>query len=401
VTHFDALETRSADAREAAIAAALPGQVALARAKVPHYARLFADIADDAPLASLPVTRKSALIAQQQSDPPFGGLAPPGHARVYASPGPIYEVEADAPDPFRYARALHATGLRKGDLLHNCFAYHFTPAGMMLDGGARALGCPVFPAGTGNTEAQARAAAQLRPRCYSGTPDFLKAILEKGDELGLDLSSLTLGHVTGGAYLPALRDWYGARGLAVLQSYGTADLGCIAYESEAREGLILEEQVVVEILRPGTGDPLPDGEVGEVVVTVLAPHQPLIRFATGDLSAFLPGVSPCGRTNRRLRGWMGRADQAAKVRGMFVRPEQVAEVLRGVAGIGRARLVIALEGDRDAMRLRIEAAPDESLVERLAQRLAEVTRLRGEVELVPPGTLPNDGKVIDDTRPVA
>jgi phenylacetate-CoA ligase len=318
---------------------------------------------------------------------------------VFASPGPIYEVQIVGRDPWRFARALHATGLRAGMLVHNCFAYHFTPAGMMLHEGARALGCPVFPAGTGNTEAQARAAAHLRPSCYTGTPDFLKAIIERGEELGLDLSCFRFGHVTGGALFPALRSWYAERGLTVLQSYGTADLGLIAYESDAREGLICDEGVFLEIVRPGTGDPVPDGEVGEVVVTLLDAQDPLIRFATGDLSAILPGVSPCGRTNRRIRGWMGRADQAAKVRGMFVRPEQVAELLRGFPGVSRARLVVSREGDRDAMTLRAEAA-DPSLADALAAKLQDVTRLRGGVEIVAPGSLPNDGKVIDDTRPV-
>nr|WP_174890353.1 AMP-binding protein [Roseicella sp. DB1501] len=391
------------------MAAALPRQVAQARAGAPHYRALLADIDPAAitspeALAALPVTRKSDLIRQQAEQPPFGGVVASdlgALARIFVSPGPIVEPEAAVPDYWRYARALFATGLRRGELLHNCFAYHFTPAGSMLEGGARALGCPVFPAGTGNTEMQARAAAQLRPRCYGGTPDFLKTILEKGEELGLDLSSLRLGHVTGGAYLPSLRDWYAARGLTVRQSYGTADLGLVAYESEAREGLILDEGVLVEILRPGTGDPLPDGEVGEVVVTTLNPHHPLLRFATGDLSAILPGASPCGRTNRRIRGWMGRADQAAKVRGLFVRPEQVAELLRAVPGVKRARLVVSLEGERDAMLLRAEAAaPDPTLAERLGQALQAATKLRGAVELVPPGSLPNDGKVIDDTRPV-
>jgi phenylacetate-CoA ligase len=405
--HYDALETRSADARGAALRLALPRLVAHAQAHAPHYAALLAavdpaSIDNPAALARLPLTRKSDLVARQAEAPPFGGVvaAPMARlARVFASPGPIYEPEADATDYWRFARALFATGLRAGELLHNCFAYHFTPAGMMLEGGARALGCPVFPAGTGNTEMQARAAAQLRPRCYSGTPDFLKAILEKGDELvGLDLSSIRLGHVSGGAYLPSLRGWYAARGLTVLQSYGTADLGLIAYESEAREGMILDEGVVVEIVRPGTGDPVPDGEVGEVVVTTLNPHHPLIRFATGDLSAILPGASPCGRTNRRIRGWMGRADQATKVRGMFVRPEQVAEILRAHPAVARARLVVALEGERDAMTLRAEAT-DPSLAAPLAQALQAATKLRGAVEIVPPGTLPNDGKVIDDTRP--
>jgi phenylacetate-CoA ligase len=299
--HFDSLETRSAEARAAALTAALPRQVAHAKANAPHYARLLdgidaASVTDMAALAHLPVTRKSALIERQAAEPPFGGVvaSPFGSlARVYASPGPLYEPEGEGPDYWRFARALHATGLRAGELLHNCFAYHFTPAGSMLEGGARALGCPVFPAGTGNTETQARAAAQLRPRCYSGTPEFLKAILEKGEELGLDLASLRLGHVSGGAYLPPLRAWYAERGLTVLQSYGTADLGLIAYESVAREGLILDEGVVVEIVRPGTGEPVPEGEVGEVVVTTLNPVHPLLRFATGDLSAILPGASPC------------------------------------------------------------------------------------------------------------
>ncbi|MBX6373640.1 MAG: AMP-binding protein [Acetobacteraceae bacterium] len=406
---YDALETRSAEERAAALHDVLPRQVAHAKANAPHYAALLADvdpaeITSVAALARLPVTRKSELIARQAEAPPFGGVVATPMARlarVFASPGPIYEPQGDTPDYWRYARALFATGLRAGELMHNCFAYHFTPAGMMLEGGARALGCPVFPAGTGNTEMQARAAAHLRPRCYSGTPDFLKTILEKGDELGLDLSSIRIGHVTAGPYLPSLREWYAARGLTVLQSYGTADLGLIAYESEAREGMIVDEGVVVEIVRPGTGDPVPEGEVGEVVVTALNPHYPLIRFATGDLSAVLPGTSPCGRTNMRIRGWMGRADQATKVRGMFVRPEQVAEILRAHPGVRRARLVVALEGERDAMTLRAEAAsPDPALAASLARALQSVTNLRGTVELVPPGTLPNDGKVIEDTRPI-
>ncbi len=405
IAHFDRLETRSADERESAIAQALARAVAEAMA-APHYATLFAgaepeDVRDRTALALLPVTRKSALTAQQTVMPPLGGLTAEGighFARVFVSPGPIYEAQPAIADHYRYARALFATGLRRGELLHNCFAYHFTPAGFMLEDGARALGCPVFPGGTGNTDMQARAAAHLQPRAYAGTPDFLKTILEKADELGLDLSCFSIGHVTGGAYLPSLRDWYAARGLTVLQSYGTAELGCIAYESEARDGLIIDEGVVVEILRPGTGDQVPDGEVGEVVVTTLGAH-PLIRFATGDLSAIMPAGSACGRTNKRLRGWMGRADQSAKVRGMFVRPEQVAEVLRAHPGLGRARLVVSLENERDRMLLRVEAA-DASVAPAVEQTLQSVTKLRGGVEVVPPGSLPNDGKVIDDTRPV-
>ncbi|MES2712856.1 MAG: AMP-binding protein [Pseudomonadota bacterium] len=403
--HFDTDETRSADERAAAIAQALPAQVAHAMTATAHYAALFAGvhagaIRDMDALARLPVTRKSELIEAQAAAPPFGGIVAtplPQLARAFISPGPIHEPEGDTPDYWRFARALHATGFRAGDLLHNCFAYHFTPAGSMFEGAARALGCPVFPAGTGNTEAQARAAAQLRPAGYAGTPDFLKAILERGDELGLDLGSIKRGHVSGGAYLPALRAWYAARGLTVLQSYGTADLGLIAYESKAREGLICDEGVLIEIVRPGTGDPLPDGEVGEVLVTSFNRTHPLIRFATGDLSAILPGASPCGRTNRRIRGWLGRADQAAKVRGMFVRPEQVAQVLADVPGIPRARLVIGSADGRDTMELRAEAS-DPALAPRLEAALQARTRLRGSAVLVGVGSLPNDGKVIDDTR---
>lgn len=405
---FDDRETRGDEARAAALRQLLPRQVANAKAKAPAYATMLADVdaeavTDRAALALLPVTRKSALIEAQQASPPLGGFTtlPFGALpRVFASPGPIHEPQPEGADPWRFARALHATGLRRGDLLHNCFAYHFTPAGMMLEEGARALGCPVFPAGPGNTESQARAAAHLRPVCYAGTPDFLKAILEAGDALGLDLSSLKRGHVTGGAYLPALRAFYAGRGMTVLQSYGTADLGLVAYESEAREGLICDEDVVVEIVRPGTGDPVAEGEVGEVLVTIFNATYPLIRFATGDLSAVLPGASPCGRTNMRIKGWMGRADQAAKVRGMFVRPEQVAAVMRDHPGLGRARLVIGLDDTRDTMVLRVETpVRDATLVESLARSLQGITRLRGVIDLVEPGALPNDGKVIDDTRP--
>jgi phenylacetate-CoA ligase len=405
---FDDRETRGDEARAAALRQLLPRQVANAKAKAPAYATMLADVdaeavTDRAALALLPVTRKSALIEAQQAAPPLGGFTtlPFGALpRVFASPGPIHEPQPEGADPWRFARALHATGLRRGDLLHNCFAYHFTPAGMMLEEGARALGCPVFPAGPGNTESQARAAAHLRPVCYAGTPDFLKAILEAADALGLDLSSLKRGHVTGGAYLPALRAFYAGRGMTVLQSYGTADLGLVAYESEAREGLICDEDVVVEIVRPGTGDPVAEGEVGEVLVTIFNATYPLIRFATGDLSAVLPGASPCGRTNMRIKGWMGRADQAAKVRGMFVRPEQVAAVMRDHPGLGRARLVIGLDGTRDTMVLRVETpVRDATLVESLARSLQGITRLRGVIDLVEPGALPNDGKVVDDTRP--
>lgn len=406
----DARERRARDDRAADLAARLPAFVARAVATSAHCARTLAGadpaaITGAGALAALPLTRKSDLVAAQAADPPFAGLngVPVASlARVFVSPGPIYEPQGEGTDPFRMTRALRASGLRRGDLLHNTFAYHLTPAGFMLEGGARALGCPVVPAGTGQTDQQARAVAHLRPRAYTGTPDFLRTILERCDELGLDGSSIRVGHVSGGFYSPALRAWYGERGLAVRQSYATAECGLVAYETEAGEGLVLDEDVVVEVVRPGTGDPLPEGEVGEVVVTVLNPAYPLVRFATGDLSAVLPGESPCGRTNTRLRGWMGRADQATKVRGMFVRPEAVAEVLRAVPGLGRARLVVSLdEAGRDAMTLRAESATpgDAALRDRLAAALSDATKLRGAVDLVAPGTLPNDGKVIEDARP--
>ncbi|WP_043839303.1 phenylacetate--CoA ligase family protein [Muricoccus aerilatus] len=409
---FDALETREPALREAALMARLPAFLARAAAGSAHAARVLGraepgDIMSRPALAALPLTRKSDLIEAQAAAPPFAGLngVPVGSlARIFVSPGPIHEPQGQGTDTFRFARALHATGLRAGDVMQNCFAYHFTPAGFMLEGGARALGCPVIPAGTGNTEAQARAMAHLRPRAYSGTPDFLKTILERADELGLDVSSLRLGHVSGGAYLPALRGFYADRGLTVLQSYATAECGVIAYESEAREGLILDEEVIVEIVRPGTGDLVAEGEVGEVVVTVFDEAYPLIRFATGDLSVFLPGTSPCGRTNVRIRGWMGRADQAAKMRGLFVRPEMVAEIARQCPGLGRMRLVISEEAGHDQMELRAEvprgSVEEATLRDRLAAVLQSVTRLRGGVSLVPAGTLPNDGRIIDDTRPL-
>jgi phenylacetate-CoA ligase len=405
---FDVLETRDAEAREEALMASLSAHVAQARAQAPYYARVLQhvepeQVASRAALAALPLTRKSDLVTLQAGRPPFGELiaVPPGRlARIFVSPGPIFDPEAPGRDFFRFARALFATGLRSGQILHNTFAYHFTPAGAMMESGARALGCAVVPAGPGNLELQARSIAHLRSHCYAGTPEFLKAIIEKGEELGLDLSTLRRGHVTGGAYTPALRGWYADRGLTVLQSYGTADLGLVAYESEAREGLILDEHVLVEIVRPGTGEPLPDGEVGEVVVTLLVPEYPLIRFATGDLSAVLPGQSPCGRTNMRIKGWMGRADQAAKVKGMFVRPEQIADLARRFPRLGRLRLVIARDGEVDRMTLHAEAEPEEGLAARLAETLQAITKLRGEVVLARPGSLPNDGRVIEDTRKV-
>lgn len=404
--HYDDLETRAPEVREAALMAALANQVALAKAHAPAYAELLEGfdaeaVAGREALAQLPVIRKSSLPERQKDRPPFGGFSTAGlgaMSRIFASPGPIYEPEAHRPDYWRFARALHANGFRRGDVLHNCFSYHFTPAGMMLESGAHALGCAVFPAGVGNTEQQVHAIAHIRPVGYSGTPDFLKVILDKGDEAGADLSSIRRAHVSGGALLPDVKSLYQQRGIAVFQSYGTADLGLVAYESEAHEGLILDEGVIVEIVRPGTGDPVVEGEVGEVVVTALNPDYPLIRFATGDLSAFMPGASPCGRTNKRLRGWMGRADQTTKVKGMFVHPGQVAEVLKRHDLDARARLEVDREGGSDVMLLRVEAEGPEELGPALEGSLQAVTKMRGRVEIVPPGTLPNDGKVIADLR---
>ncbi len=405
--HFDELETRSPEAREAALMAALAGQVAHAKAKAPRYAELLAEVdpaavTGRAALAALPVTRKSDLMERQAATPPFGGLAavaPGAVAHLFASPGPIYELEVARPGFWRLERALFAAGFRAGDVVHNCFAYHLTPGGWMLDGAARSLGCAVVPGGVGNSEQQVKAIAHFRPSGYTGTPDFLKVLLDKGAELGCDCSSITRALVSGGALFPALRQAYADRGVAVLQCYATADLGLIAYESEAREGMILDEGIVVEICRPGTGDPLPEGEVGEVVVTSLNPDYPLIRFATGDLSAILPGTSPCGRTAPRIKGWMGRADQATKVKGMFVQPAQVAIVLKRHGEIARARLVVTREGDSDAMTLQCEVAgAADGLAAAIARSLQEACKLKGAVELVAPGSLPNDGKIIDDQR---
>lgn len=406
--HFDDLETRSAEAREAALMAALPGVVARAQEKTSGFGEILAgvdaaEITDRAALAALPVTRKADLIERQKAAPPFGGLAAlaPGEAaHLFASPGPIYEFEGPRQGFWRLERALFAAGFRPGDVVHNCFSYHLTPGGWMLDAAARGLGCAVIPGGVGNSEHQVQAIAHLRPGGYIGTPDFLKVLLDKGREMSLDCSSITRALVSGGALFPELRQAYAERGVAVLQCYATADLGLIAYESEAREGMILDEEIIVEILRPGTGDPLPEGEVGEVVVTTLNPDYPLVRFATGDLSAILPGQSPCGRTAPRIKGWMGRADQATKVKGMFVQPAQVAAVLKRHGEIARARLVVTRDGDADAMTLHceVETGADAALVAAIAESLKACCKVTGAVEAVAPGSLPNDGKVIDDQR---
>ena len=404
MTFLDALEARSPAEREADLFRRLPAHLAHAKAKAAHYGALLAGVdpaavTSRAALAKLPVTRKSDLHELQHARKPFGGLnATParGLARIFMSPGPIYDPEGRGPDYWRTARTLHAAGFREGDVVLNCFSYHLTPAGSMFETGLHRLGCAVIPGGVGQTELQARAIADLEPAGYVGTPSFLKLILEKADELGLASASLRRALVSGEAFLPPVRDFLAARGIEAFQAYGTADLGLVAYETPAREGLVVDEEAIVEIVRPGTGDPVAEGEVGEVVVTVLNADYPLIRFATGDLSASLAGASPCGRTNMRIKGWMGRADQTTKVRGMFVHPHQVAEVLRR-HGLGRARLVVENEGGEDLMTLRVVGLDGEPGA--VEATLREVTKVRGRVVAVE--SLPNDGKVIEDARKYA
>lgn len=404
--YFDTLETRDPEQRERDLFVALPKQVAHAKSNAPAFAELYADIdpasvASRGTLAKLPVIRKHELIERQKSLLPFGGLnaTQVGNlGRVYSSPGPIYDPEGVGEDWWRFARSLHAAGFRAGELVHNTFSYHFTPAGFMVEGAARKLGCAVFPAGVGQTEMQVQAISDLKPTGYIGTPSFLKIIIEKADDLKADVSSLKKAVVSGEAFFPNQKALCAERGIQALQAYGTADLGLVAYETEAHEGLVLEESLILEIVRPGTGDPVAPGEVGEVVITSFNPDYPLIRFGTGDLSAVLPGISPCGRTNVRIKGWMGRADQTAKVKGMFVHPGQVAEVLRRHPGIGRARLVVDNETGQDRMTLRCEATASDALARALADSIREVTKLRGEVAFAAAGELPNDGKVIDDAR---
>ncbi len=406
--HYDDLETRSPQARESALLAALPAHIEQARRKAPAYGALLEKVRADkidsrAALAELPVTRKTELLERQAEAPPFGGFAATatgelGH--IFASPGPIYEPEARREDYWRMARALFAAGLRAGELVHNTFSYHFTPAGFMLESGAHALGCPVFAAGVGQTELQVQAISQLGPCFYVGTPSFLNIVLDKAEELAADVSSIKKSLVSGEALPPSLRQTLAGRGVAVRQCYATADLGLIAYESEAMEGMIVDEGVILEIVRPGTGDPVDAGEVGLVVVTTLNPDYPLIRFATGDLSAVMEGQSPCGRTNLRIKGWMGRADQTTKVRGMFVHPSQVAAVLGRHPEVSRGRLVVASVDNRDQMTLHCEIAeePSEELRTAITNSIRDLCKLRGEVNFSSPRSLANDGKVIDDVR---
>jgi phenylacetate-CoA ligase len=406
--YYDPLEVRDPAQRDAETLAALTGLLRHAIENAPALAAHLAGIDPDAitsfgALATLPPLRKDELRRLQQASPPFGGLnATPlaQLAKVFVSPGPIFDPGGTRPDYWRFARALYAAGFRQGDLVHNTFAYHLTPAGSVIESAARALGCPVIPAGTGQTEQQLRVIQHLRPVAYAGTPSFLKILLERGRAEGIDLACLKKAAVTGEAFPRALADELrDLHGIDAYQSYGTADLGLVAYETPAREGLVVDEGVLVEIVRPGTGEPVPMGEVGELLVTTFNPDYPLIRFATGDLSALMPGTSPCGRTNRRLRGWLGRADQTTKVKGMFVHPSQIAEVIRRHPEIGRARLVVEQEGGLDRMTLHCElAAPAEGLAATIEASLRAVTGLRGEVRLVAPATLANDGKVIDDRR---
>jgi phenylacetate-CoA ligase len=405
--HYDALETRARAEREHDLFSRLPAQLSHAKEKSAFYRDALAAIDASridsrAALAALPVTRKSQLVEIQSRARPFGGLnATPasGLARIFASPGPIYDPEGRAPDFWHTARGLFAAGFREGDVVLNCFSYHLTPAGSMFETGLHRLGCAVIPGGVGQTEMQAQAIADLRPTGYVGTPSFLKMILEKCDELLLDSTSLVRAQLSGEAFMPAVRAFLERRSIAGFQAYGTADLGVVAYESAAREGLVVSEEHIVEIVRPGTGDPVAEGEVGEVVVTPFNRDYPLVRFATGDLSAALPGESPCGRTNLRVKGWMGRADQSTKVRGMFVHPHQVAEVLRR-HGFSRARLVVANEAGEDRMTLRVESAsaPSGELGPAMEASVREVLKVRGEVQFVAAGSLPNDGKVIEDAR---
>jgi len=404
---YDSLETRSADQRAQAQFESIRAQIAHVQTHTKAYAESLGGIdattiVDAESFAQLPLTRKSELIELQKSARPFGGHTAdnlPLYSHVFASPGPIYEPGFAVADFWRFARALFASGFRPGDLVHNTFSYHFTPAGQMFDSAAQALGCAVIPAGVGQTELQVQTIADLQPTGYVGTPSFLKIILEKADEIGVDVSSISKGQVGGEALPPPLREGFAERGIDVLQNYGTADLGLIAYESSAREGLIIDEGVYVEIVRPGTGEPVADGEVGEVVVTSLGREYPLIRFATGDMSAVLAGESPCGRTNMRIKGWMGRADQTAKVRGMFIHPGQVDKVVKRHSEIKKARLVVDWVDEADRITLQCEAdGTDKSLAASVADSIRSICKVRGEVEIVTPGSLPNDGKVIDDIR---
>ena len=404
--HYDKLETRSADERENALMQRLPALVAAAL-KAPGWREHLkgvgaADVNSREALAKLPVLRKSALPAMQKASPPFAGFVPDPVAsfgRLFTSPGPIFEPEGTEKDSWRAARSLFAAGFRPGDIVLNTFSYHMTPGGFILDSAARVLGCPVIPAGPGQTEMQLEMIAHLQPAGYTGTPDFLKILLDAAKTAGRDVSCIKKALVSGAAFPPSLQAEVKSRGVDAYQTFATADLGVIAYESSAREGLIVNEDVLVEIVRPGTGDPVAEGEVGEIVVTSFNEHHPWLRLATGDLSAVMKGASPCGRTNARIKGWMGRADQTAKVKGMFIRPEQIAELSKQYPSLQKLRLVVTRENEQDAMTLKAESANGGAdLSEKVAAALQAVTKLKGRVEIVAVGSLPNDGKVISDER---
>ena len=406
--HYDALETRDPKEREQDVFQRLPEIIARAMG-APGWAKHLSgvdpkSVTSRAALAKLPVLRKSDLAKLQKENPPFGGfnVTPPGKTkRLMMSPGPIFEPEGHMRDFAGVARAMFAAGIRPGDILHNSFSYHLTPGAWMFESAAEALGCTTIPGGVGNTEQQVEAIAQLKPSAYVGTPDFLKILLDSAQNAGKDVSSLKKGLVSGAALPPTLRQELAGRGVEVLQCYAVAEAGVIAYETLAREGMVVNETLIVEIVRPGTGDPAPEGDVGEVVVTTFNPDYPMIRLATGDLSAIMPGRSSCGRTNTRIKGWMGRADQTAKVKGMFVHPAQVAEVAKRHSALGRVRLAIGRESEQDVMTLQAEcAAPGRGLEQAVAETLQALTKLKGQVKLVAPGSLPNDGKIIADERPV-
>ncbi len=404
--HYDLLETRDPLVREHDLMGRLPGLVAAAM-KAPAWEKLFSgvdpsSIMSRAALAKLPVLRKSDLPGMQKMDQPFGGFLPSpisSFGRLYTSPGPIYEPESANSDPWRSARSLFAAGFREGDIVLNTFSYHLVPGGFILDSGARTLGCLVIPAGPGNTEAQLDIIEHLKPVAYTGTPDFLKIILDAAKAANRNASSIKKALVSGAAFPPSLQAEIKNRGVEAYQSYATADLGVIAFETSARQGMVVNEDVLVEIVRPGTGDPVSEGEVGEVLVTSFDPHHPWIRLALGDLSAVLVGRSPCGRTNMCIKGWMGRADQTTKVKGMFVRPDQIAEIARRHPELKRLRLVITREGEQDAMTLKAESSKiDMSFVEAVSVTLQSITKLKGKIELSAPDSLPNDGKAIVDER---
>ena len=404
--HYDALEPRPPAEREAELFSRLPGVLRQAMA-APTYAERLKGIDPNgvtsrAALARLPVLRKADLPALHKAAPPFGGLVtglPGSFGRLFTSPGPIFEPEGTHADPWRGARALFAAGFRPGDVVLNTFSYHLTPGGFIFDASARALGCAVIPAGPGNTDAQFELIEAYRPVGYSGTPDFLKILLDAAASAGRDMSSVKRALVSGAAFPKSLQEAIKSRGVEAYQAFGTADIGLIAFETEAREGMVVNEGLILEIVRPGTGDPVAEGDVGEIVVTSLDPHHPWIRLAIGDLTAALPGRSPCGRSNLRIKGWMGRADQTTKVKGMFVRPEQIAEIGKRHPDLGRLRLVVMRTGETDVMTLRCEcASPGEALRNEIVSTLRTVTKLSGVVELMAPGSLPNDGKVIADER---